>query len=238
MENVYRCIASERGEEGIKTAILLIPDLIICDVMMPGIDGYQVVNRLRNDERTSHIPIILLTAKGDKASRIQGWNENIDGYMTKPFDQAELMARIANILSVRGILKSKNVCDVMAATNREKPSASIESVNLNSLDKQFIARLISEIETYYFDHQYNSTQMASKLAMSPRQLQRKLNALIDKSPMDLLRQYRLKKASGFLLEGHQISVVANKCGFNSLSYFSQCFKAEYGLTPKQHQSYH
>jgi signal transduction histidine kinase/ligand-binding sensor domain-containing protein/DNA-binding response OmpR family regulator len=238
LENVYRCIASERGEEGIKTAILLIPDLIICDVMMPGIDGYQVVNRLRNDERTSHIPIILLTAKGDKASRIQGWNENIDGYMTKPFDQAELMARIANILSVRGILKSKNVCDVMAATNREKPSASIESVNLNSLDKQFIARLISEIETYYFDHQYNSTQMASKLAMSPRQLQRKLNALIDKSPMDLLRQYRLKKASGFLLEGHQISVVANKCGFNSLSYFSQCFKAEYGLTPKQHQSYH
>ena len=238
LEKSYRCYAAPRGEQGIDMAIQQIPDLIICDVMMPGINGYEVVSRLRKDERTSHIPVILLTAKGDKASRLQGWNENIDGYMTKPFDEVELLARIANILSIRNILRRKNAAEVAAATTKKAAGAANASSNLNSLDKQFVRRLLSEIETYYSDHQYSSTQMASTLAVSPRQLQRKLNALIDKSPMDLLRQYRLKKASELLLEGHQIGVVADKCGFNSLSYFSQCFKAEYGLTPKQHQSRH
>lgn len=231
----YHCLNAINGEDGIEIAISRVPDLIICDVMMPHMDGYQVVNQLRRNEITAHIPIILLTAKGDKASRIQGWNENIDDYMTKPFDETELLARIKNILSIRDILKHKLSQQITLPPQLNQEDSADKSIRLNSLDKQFVSRLISQVEKNFADHHFNSNQMASALGVSPRQLQRKLSALIDKSPMDILRQYRLKKASELIQGGYQVGVVADKCGFSSQSYFTQCFKAEYGMTPKQHR---
>lgn len=235
LRHQYQCIIANRGDAGLKLAVKEIPDLIICDIMMPGIDGYEVARQLRNNLLTSHIPLVLLTAKDDTESRIQGWQENVDDYMTKPFDEAELCARIKNILSIRNILKNRVAEQFTASSKSNKKRFRLNQVNLNSLDKLFIQKLVKGIEFNYSDKNYASTQMASSMSMSSRQLQRKLNALVDKSPMVILRQYRLTKASEFLLEGKQVGVVADICGFNSLSYFSQCFKAEFGLTPQQYK---
>ncbi len=227
----YQCMTADRGLEGLELAQERIPDLIICDVMMPGMDGYEVARRLRDDERTSHIPIVLLTAKGDKESRIQGWNENIDDYMTKPFDEHELKVRLSNILAIRNILGSK-VGEIVV---KEKEFLDKKG-NLNKRDALFLERLKSEIEKNFGEQGYARSAMASSVALSERQFQRKLKALVNKTPMELLREYRLTKAAEFLKDGDQVGVVADKCGFSSISHFSISFKAFYEKTPKQYQS--
>ena len=105
----YNTITAKHGKEGVALAIEHIPDLIICDVMMPEMDGFKVSRVIRSDERTSHIPLILLTALNDKTSRIKGWREHVDAYMTKPFDRDELLVQLENMLTIRDILKRKRV---------------------------------------------------------------------------------------------------------------------------------
>lgn len=224
----YKCYSSPRGESGIELAIEVIPDLILCDVMMPGIDGYEVASQLRADNRTSHVPIILLTAKGDKNSRIKGWDNDIDGYMTKPFDEQELLLRIKNILSIRNILKDK-------ASNTLSSSPSGKKSGLNQREQDFLNRLFEIFEEHYNDPSITRAEIADKMAVSERQLQRKVKGLVNKNPMDLFRDYRLDKARELLLTGKQIGWISDMCGFNSSSYFSQCFKAKFGSTPKQYQ---
>lgn len=223
----YDCYLASNGREGIKLAIELIPDMIICDVMMPEMDGFKVSRIIRSDDRTSHIPMILLTALNDQQSRIKGWREQVDSYMTKPFDRNELLVRIENILSIRDILKKK--------TGLRLSQADLAHSDLPKLDKQFVQKLQTVYSEQYHDPLLTRSKIASLMAVSERQLQRKIKALIDQNPMDMLREYRLKKSCELLKEGYQVGLVSDQCGFNSQSYFSQCFKAQYGKTPKQYQ---
>jgi len=225
----YYCMLANRGKAGIALAIKHVPEIIICDVMMPEMDGFQVSRVLRSDSRTSHIPLILLTALNDKKSRIKGWRENIDVYLTKPFDAQELLLQLENILVIRNILKKK----AHAAIRSGKVSMNS---GLPKLDQKFLDKFIGIIEDMYSNPNFLRPQMASMMAVSERQLQRKIKALIDKNPLDLLREYRLKKAAEILKEGYQVSITADKCGFNSVTYFSKCFKQQYGITPKEYQS--
>jgi DNA-binding response OmpR family regulator len=120
----YHCIAANNGKDGIRMITEQIPDMVICDLMMPGIDGLQVCNTLKNDERTSHIPLMLLTAKGDTETRIAGWRENIDDFVSKPFNETELKARLKNMLTIRGILKkrfSQQMQSLGKSTTTEQP---------------------------------------------------------------------------------------------------------------------
>jgi len=229
LRNKYHCITAPNGHEGIALALKRVPDLIISDVMMPVVDGFQLCRVLRSDEKTSHIPVILLTAKSDRESKIQGWRENVDDYLTKPFDSEQLRLRVKNILTIRNILKRKLCSEI-------SDSSKITRTTLPLQDQIFIDKLNKIIESKFVDHTFGRGELASELAVSDRQLQRKLKALIDYNPADYLREYRLQKAAEKLRDGFQVAIVSDHCGFASPPHFSRCFKAKYGMTPKQYQS--
>lgn len=228
LKGAYLCQSANNGELGIELATQGIPDIIICDIMMPRIDGYEVTRRLRDNLCTSHIPIILLTAKGDKKSRIQGWNENIDGYMVKPFDKIELQTRVANILAVRNILKRQGSIHIQNDDLTPVPA-------ITERDQDFLDKLKNVVEEHYQNSQFLRPQLAAKMAVSERQLQRKLKGLVDLNPMDYLRDFKLDKSIDLLRQGRPINVVSDMCGFSTSSHFSRCFRARYGVSPRQYQ---
>jgi signal transduction histidine kinase/ligand-binding sensor domain-containing protein/DNA-binding NarL/FixJ family response regulator len=224
----YHCWLASRGREGIAMALKHMPDVVICDVMMPEMDGYQVTRVLRNDSNTSHIPIVLLTALNSKESRIKGWRENIDVYVTKPFDAQELLIKLQAIMSVRRILQHNTQQSLQL-------EGDTKTLDLPAQDLAFVNKLKQVISDHYWDPMLMRPQMAAMMAVSERQLQRKVKALIDETPVGILREYRLEKAAVKLKEGLQVGIVADQCGFSSLSYFASCFKKKYGLSPKKYQ---
>jgi len=228
LEANYHCLQAQNGKVGVANAIKYVPDLIVCDVMMPEMDGFKVSRIIRSDQRTSHIPLVLLTALNDRANRIKGWRENIDTYMTKPFDRKELLIQIENIITIRNILKKKN--HVSIAKNKSNSHS-----DLPKKDLEFVEKLLGIIKNNYHNPQLNRAKIASKMAVSDRQLQRKIKALIDQNPMDMLREYRLKKAAERLKDGYQVAQCSDEVGFKTPTHFSQCFKAQYGFTPKIYQ---
>jgi AraC-like DNA-binding protein len=192
-------------------------------------DGYQVTRILRHDERTSHIPIILLTALNTKESRIKGWREKIDRYMTKPFDGNELIIQLESMLSIRKLLQQK--------TNQViHDQDSLQTLDLPKQDLKFIEKLQAVIEQYYSNEYFQKADLADKMAVSERQLHRKVKALIGVNPLDILRDYRLEQSKLKLKDGYQVNQVSDDCGFGSVSYFGSCFKKKYGMTPKQYQN--
>lgn len=228
----FSCITAKDGEEGIALAKEHIPDLIISDVMMPKQDGFQVSQNLKDDEKTSHIPIILLTARGDKESRLTGWEKNVDEFLIKPFDEDELLIRIDNLLSIREILKSR--------FNQEVVSSSINGdakdiSGLQHADQLFIDKVNVQIDENYGNSKFSASSLAESIGYSDRQLQRKMKNLIDLSPSEYLKHIRLNKALQKLKSGQVIKMVAFDCGFSTLPHFSNCFKAKFGITPKQAQ---
>ena len=224
----YHCYLADGGKTGIALALKHVPDIIICDVMMPEMDGFHVSRVLRSDTRTSHIPLMLLTALDDKESRIRGWREHVDIYLTKPFDAQELLVQLENILVIRNILKQK-------AGKKIQAGECSNNIDLPKRDQQFIDKLNQLIAKKYQNSNYLRPQMASDMAVSERQLQRKLKALIGMNPMDLMREYRLKQAAIMLKNGYQVSISSDECGFNSVTYFSKCFKSQFGISPKVYQ---
>jgi len=222
----FNCILAVDGADGIGKALKHIPDIIICDVMMPNMNGFQVCRRLRSEMMTSHIPLVLLTALDNKSSRIKGWRENIDMYLNKPFDATELVLQLRNILNIRNIIAQSN----------ETGKSNKLHLGLSEIDQKFIEKLKSIVEAEYANPLLNLEKIASLMFVSDRQLQRKTKALINKSPMDFIREIRLKNAAQILKDGYRISIASDKCGFSSVSYFSQSFKKHYGLSPKEYQT--
>jgi AraC-like DNA-binding protein len=178
---------------------------------------------------TNHIPIVYLTAKADKASRLEGWRRDIDEYLTKPFDPKELLLRLKNILSIRQILASKLISS--STTGCLPALATIHDV----FDKHFLTKLELFVEDNYSNSKLNLAIVAKEIAMSQRQLQRKLKAIIEKGLPEYLRDYRLARSEDLLKEGYSVGEVAYQCGFASQSYFSACFKAQYDTSPKIYQ---
>ena len=228
LKNTFNCCFVNSGKKGIALALKSIPDIIVCDIMMPQMNGYEVTKILRKEEKTSHIPIILLTALNTQESRIKGWRSNIDMYMTKPFDSNELIANLYSILKIRKIIQRKTSVKI-----KEKSSLVFE--DLSQQDAIFINKLQSVIEKNYHNQYFLKPQFASKMAYSESQLLRKVTALIEDNPMDMLRHYRLEMAAIKLKKGYQVSQVSSSCGFNSVSYFGKCFKNKYGVSPKKYQ---
>jgi len=226
----YQCIPANNGKDGINLVTEQIPDLVICDLMMPDINGLQVCNTLKNDERTSHIPLMLLTAKSDTATRIVGWRENIDDFVSKPFNETELKARLKSMLTIRGILKKRFSQHMQIATEVTQTANY-----LNEKDQSFLARFKIVVNEHLSDENFNRAKASSLVAVSERQLQRKLSALTDHNFTEYVRFARLEQAKILLGSGLQVSEVVDRVGFSSLSYFGACFKAEFGLTPKQFQ---
>ncbi|HEV7780940.1 MAG TPA: ATP-binding protein [Chitinophagaceae bacterium] len=221
----YQVIEATNGKEGLEKAISEIPDIIISDVMMPVMDGFVLTEKLKTDEKTSHIPVILLTAKAGQQHKVEGLETGADDYLTKPFDAGELLARIRNLIEQRKLLRKK-----FAGTIQLKPS----EVTVNSMDQVFLANVMRSIEKNMEEDGFGVEDLAREVTMSRSQLHRKLVALIDQSPSDLIRQTRLLRAKELLeKKAATPSEVAFKVGFSSHTYFSKCFKEEFGISPSE-----
>lgn len=219
----YSIIEAADGASGAEKAGEEIPDLILSDVMMPGMNGYEVCKMLKNTEKTSHIPIVLLTAKASVESKLEGLKTAADDYLTKPFVPGELLARVDNLIESRKKLREKFRGQIIL-----KPSEIAGS----SIDETFLNRLMKIVEENMGDELFGVERLSDKMGMSRSQLHRKLNALTGKGPSQLIRSFRLNRAHDLLkVNASTPAEVAYTVGFSSPSYFSKCFREQFGYTP-------
>lgn len=211
------------GISGLKKALSHMPDLIISDVMMPEMDGVEMLEKLRSDHRTSHIPVILLTAKARQSEKIQGLVTGADDYIVKPFDYEELIARITNLLKNREIIKEKFRID---------PATIPAGMVLENPDEVFLKKLNKVLEENFQNDHFNITSLVEAMTMSRSLLHNKLKQLTAMSASEYLRSYRLRKAAVFLSqEKLSVSEIAFRVGFSDTAYFIRCFRQQFGTTP-------
>lgn len=243
IEQHHHCILAGSGELGLELAQAYIPDLIVCDLMLTGIDGFDVLSQLKDNDITAHIPVILLTARSDLESRLQGLNLHADEYLSKPFNQHELLSRIQSLIDNRQRLQKRYVEKFIDNQKAERKTASQQ--NANSLTQQvgqtdtaedkFLQKLETLIAEHYAEQALDIAFLADKMAMSERQLQRKIKVILGTTPNNFIKEFRINKAKELLANGYQIGRIALDVGFSSQTYFGRCFKESTGFTPKQFQ---
>jgi len=220
----YAILEAANGLEGLNLAKKHVPDLIISDVMMPKMDGTELCQRLKKNEITSHIPIILLTAKASEEDRIKGLNNEADAYLAKPFNKAELRAQVRNLVLTRKKLQKRF---------SQSTLISPKEIAITSMEEQFLEKLVIEIENHIGDEHYSVEQMAQSMNLSRSQLHRKMISITDQTPSLFIRKYRLERAKQLLEKSAgRVSDIAFQVGFSSPSYFTKCFVEAFGITPK------
>lgn len=219
----YRIYEAADGVEGFRVAVDVFPDLIVCDVAMPEMDGMTLCHKLKEDLRTSHIPIILLTARTSEADQVMGLDMGADAYVMKPFEMRVLLARIRNLIAVRAKLRERFSLDI--------PIKPVES-GRSTRDDAFLRNVIDIIEERIADPDLTVESLSQDVGMSRVYLHKKLTALTNHTPSDLIRTIRLKHASRLLLEGDKtVSEVAYDVGYNTPSHFTTSFKKQFGHSP-------
>ncbi|MBF8295891.1 MAG: response regulator, partial [Bacteroidetes bacterium] len=213
------------GVQAWETASQRIPDVVVSDVMMPEMNGYELCAKLKQDERTSHIPVILLTALADQTDKIEGLQTGADDYLVKPFDAQELLVRIRNLIASR-----KKIQDRFRTSVPLKPG----EVKVESLEDRFLVKVMSVVESHISEEQFDVEQFAEGAHLSRGQLHRKLKALTNLSPTDFIRYIRLRRAKELLeKQAGTVSEVAYRVGFSNHSYFAKCFKEQFGCLPSE-----
>ncbi|HRX09999.1 MAG TPA: two-component regulator propeller domain-containing protein [Draconibacterium sp.] len=221
----YKIAEAKNGEEGWQIALEIIPDIIISDVLMPVSDGYELCKRIKNDERTSHIPVILLTALHSREHEIKGLTTGADDFITKPFDLTVLQAKVENLLSIRESLKQKFTGTVILEP---------KNVVITSPDERFLQKAIEVVENNISDSDLDIETFSVKVGVSRMQLYRKLNALTDMTVKEFIRHIRLKRAAQLLIQQKMnVSEIAYDVGFKDLSHFRKCFKREFGMSASE-----
>jgi signal transduction histidine kinase/ligand-binding sensor domain-containing protein/DNA-binding response OmpR family regulator len=221
--NEYTVLEAENGNQGLKKALHAIPDLIISDVMMPGMDGVQLCKELKSDRHTSHIPIILLTARHSSEQKIQGFEFGADDYITKPFNFEILQSRIRNLIHQRQLFQQHF---------QKHFSVKASEVQITSLDEKFIKSALETVERNLANADFSVEELSKLMGMSRVLLYKKLLSLTGKSPIEFIRSIRLQRAAQ-LLEKSQctVSEIAYQVGFNNPKYFAKYFKEEYHILP-------
>jgi signal transduction histidine kinase/DNA-binding response OmpR family regulator/ligand-binding sensor domain-containing protein len=228
LEPAYTAMEAKDGEEGINKAKEIIPDLIISDVMMPGINGFELCRVLKKDVLTSHIPIILLTAKAGDEDVLEGLATGADDYITKPFNTKILCARIKNLIDLRRQLQQN--------LNREMTLQPVKT-SVSEVDKEFFKDMHKVIEKNLSDSDFNVEQLGKKLYMSRATLYRKIMALTGETPTEYIRTYRLKRGAELLKNNYgTVLEVALEVGFSSSAYFTKCFKEKFHQLPSEFQA--
>jgi signal transduction histidine kinase/ligand-binding sensor domain-containing protein/DNA-binding response OmpR family regulator len=219
----FRILEAADGEAGVKTATSEIPDLIISDWMMPGMDGLELCRVLKTTELTNHIPIILLTAKAGSDSRLQGLETGADEYLTKPFDLKELTIRANNLIEQRRVLRQKY---------SQNGRSLYKTVKATSADEKFLERLRTTVERHLQNSRFGVEDLSREMGLSRVQLYRKITALTNQSANEFLRTYRLERAADLLRQGvGNVSEVAFQVGFENPSYFTKTFREHFGKLP-------
>lgn len=227
LSHKYNFITAENGEEGMLKVISFLPELVISDVMMPVMDGLTFCKRIKENSRTSHIAIILITAQSLTSQKIEGIRVGADAYVTKPFELEYLEANIDHLLARK--LELINYLKSVLNTGSVKSDKENE-------DEKFVKKVMNIIEANIADPGFGVEQLSEEIGMSASYLYRKLKSLTQLSTNEIIKKYRLKKASILLRnKGGNVTEIMYEVGFANLSYFSKCFKAEYGLNPKDYQ---
>jgi signal transduction histidine kinase/DNA-binding response OmpR family regulator len=225
----YKVREAVNGEAGFKAALKDPPDLIITDLMMPQMDGIDLCKKLKNAVHTSHIPVIVLTAKAGMDNKLEGLETGADDYLTKPFEADELLVRAKNLIVQRRKLRE--------LYSGKSLQIDPKKITVTSIDQKFLEQVLDLLEGHFSDPDFGVPQMQKALAMSKTQFHRKIKALTNESPGELLRNFRLKQAAQLLLQKEDtVTQIAYKVGFNNLSYFAKCFKELYGVPPSAHSS--
>ncbi|WP_080055047.1 hybrid sensor histidine kinase/response regulator transcription factor [Spirosoma aerolatum] len=222
----YQICRASQGADGLEQAIRLMPDLIISDVLMPIMDGYTFSQTIKADPRTSHIPLILLTAKSSHDSRLTGLRAGADEYLTKPFQIQELQLRVQNQLAQRHRLREWIRASLtQLPTANQAPSAATAN--------PFLTSLYAVLEDHLDDASFGADELIAASHLSRMSLHRKLKALTSMPVGEFIRAYRLRRATDFLSQGYTSSETAYRVGFDSPAYFSKCFREAYQLTPTE-----
>jgi DNA-binding response OmpR family regulator len=222
----YVILEAIDGVAGLKKATETIPDLVIMDLMMPRMDGIELCHKLKTDLRTSHIPIIMLTAKVTLEDKITGLETGADDYIPKPFQMAELKAKVANLIDQRKKLRERFSREIKLEPR---------DISITPLDEQFLKRAMEVVEKHMNDEEFGLDDLIEDMNMSRSTLFRKLHALTDQSPTEFIRTLRLKRAASLLMQNFgNVTQVSLEVGFNSLSYFNRSFKKLYGISPVEY----
>ena len=226
LEEEYSILEAVDGEDGLKKSIEQIPDLIISDIMMPKMDGIELCKKLKTDERTSHIPIILLTAKATSRDKITGYETGADDYIMKPFDIKELHARINNLIDQRKKLRKHF---------QQERIFNLDNKNITSIDRKFLERAVKIINEHISDISFGVESFASEMSIGRTSLYKKIIALVGEPPGDFIKRIRLGKAGSLLhRKAGNITQIALEVGFNNPAYFSRCFKKQFSITPSKY----
>ena len=226
LKSDYRLLEADNGREGYKKAVEAIPDLILSDVMMPGMDGVELCGKLKADEKTSHVPIILLTAKASGGDKIEGLQTGADDYIVKPFEAMELAARIENLIESRRKLREQFSREITL-----QPSA----IQITSADEQFLQEVMEIVEANMANFNFSEAVLHQQMSLSKTQLYRKLKALTDHAPNELIQMMRLKRAAELLAaKAGNVGEISFVVGFRDHSYFSRRFHKQYGMTPSEY----
>ncbi len=226
LEREYRILEAVNGIEGLNQAVSCIPDLIISDVMMPGMNGFEMCEKIRNDERTSHIPLIMLTAKATNRDKIEGYKTGADDYVMKPFDAEVLKVRIDNLTRQRQRLREHF---------RKEGIVEIDNTEVTPVDKIFLQKVLDKINNHISDSLFTVDILAGETAMSRSQLRRKLEALVGEAPSELIRKIRMTKAARLIEQNFgNISEIAAEVGYNNPANFARSFKAYFGVSPSEY----
>ena len=233
LEPEYRVLEAQNGRVGMDMAVEHLPDLIITDVMMPVMDGFALCRQIRADERSSHIPVVMLTARGDDRSRHTGLEEGANDYLTKPFNPDELLLRVRNLLALH-----RSLAERFSETSASERGFTLDEKQYVSQDRKFLDAVVTVIEEHLGDESFSPNHLFREIGMSRTQFQRKIKALTGMSPSRFIRSVRLERSRQMLEQNTgTVAEVAYAVGFNSQSYFTTCFRERFGMTPGQVKSH-
>lgn len=232
-ETEYNVLYAENGVDGLRKAIEIVPDIIISDVMMPKMDGHKMCEKIKEDERTSHIPVILLTAKATMECKIESLETGADDFMVKPFNAEELKIRVRNLIEQRSQLKK--VLKHHLGDYHSIKLLNVSGRGITSMDEDFLNKAVNVVDEHLSNPDFSVLEFSKCMNMHRVQLHRKLKALTGQSGSDMIRSVRLKRAAElFKKQAGHVTQIAYDVGFSNLSYFAKAFKAEYKLSPSDY----
>ncbi len=230
----YNIINASNGKEGVRMAAKYVPDLIICDVMMPVMDGLECCKRIKNEVSTSHIPVLMLTACSMDEQRVQGYNSGADGYLSKPFNSSVLKSKCSSLIANRKRIKDLYSSAGIPAVVQKPDRPSTSHKTSTDIDNEFYNRFLDIFNQEMGNANLNVDAIASKMGLERSQFYRKIKALTNYAPVELLRRLRLKKGHTLLTSTDKtISEIAYEIGFSTPAYFTKCYREAYGETPTE-----
>ena len=233
MKSEYNIITASNGKEGIKRAVKYVPDIIICDVMMPGLDGMETCSRLKSEQVTSHIPVLMLTACSMDEQRVEGFESGADGYLSKPFSSAVLKSQVSSLIANRKRIKDISHPAHLGEVNKSIPSKPLIT-KASEIDNDFYNKFLEIFNKDMGNPDLNVESISSAMGLERTQFYRKIKAISNYSPVELMRNLRLKKARRLLTSTEKtVSEICYEVGFSTPAYFTKCYRDSFGETPSE-----